>query len=150
MPTYEYRCVNGHEFEKFFRTMSTAKTELACPQCGALGVRFLSAGSGLVFKGSGFYLTDYGKNAHANRGDSSVSAQADGAGESASSESGGGKQSAEETRRQDSSVPASASGGKSPPRGDAKPSAAAAESGKSARKGEEKKSSAKRGAKSDS
>src|SRR5437016_6411560 len=97
MPTYEYRCVNGHEFEKFFRTMSTAKTELPCPRCGALGVRHLSVGSGLVFKGSGFYLTDYGKNAHANRGDSRVSAQADGAGESASPDSGGGKQSRQET-----------------------------------------------------
>ena len=78
MPTYEYRCVNGHEFEKFFRTMSTAKTELPCPQCGALGVRFLSAGSGLVFKGSGFYLADYGKNAHRNAAPSTTSGEGKG------------------------------------------------------------------------
>src|SRR5258707_14263055 len=112
MPAYGYRCANGHEFEKFFRTMSTAKTELPCPECGALGVRFLSVGSGLVFKGSGFYLTDYGKNAHANRGDSRASAQAAEASEAASRESGGGKQPAE-TKVQDSSVPASDTGEKS-------------------------------------
>ena len=69
MPTYEYRCANGHDFEKFFRTISASQPEVPCPQCGAVGVRQLSAGAGLLFKGSGFYLTDYGKNAHATRGD---------------------------------------------------------------------------------
>src|SRR5437867_12958335 len=44
--------------------MSTAPSEVKCPVCGALAERQLSGGGGLVFKGSGFYLTDYGKNAH--------------------------------------------------------------------------------------
>jgi len=64
MPTYEYRCPKGHEFERFYRTISAGEAELPCPECGAMATRQLSAGGGLVFKGSGFYLTDYGKNAH--------------------------------------------------------------------------------------
>ena len=64
MPTYEYRCPDGHEFEHFYRKISDAVSELPCPECGKLAVRRLTGGAGLVFKGSGFYLTDYGKNAH--------------------------------------------------------------------------------------
>lgn len=62
MPTYEYRCENGHDFEEFFLKISAAKSELPCPTCGSRGVRRLSAGGGLLFKGSGFYITDYGKD----------------------------------------------------------------------------------------
>ena len=64
MPTYEFRCPEGHEFERFYKTISTAPSEAKCPECGATSGRMMSAGAGLVFKGSGFYLTDYGKNAH--------------------------------------------------------------------------------------
>ncbi|HEU4988671.1 MAG TPA: zinc ribbon domain-containing protein [Gemmatimonadaceae bacterium] len=73
MPTYEYRCPNGHDFEKFYRTISASEVEVACPTCGATAVRRVSGGAGLLFKGSGFYLTDYGKNAHAKRGDAKPS-----------------------------------------------------------------------------
>lgn len=62
MPTYEYRCVNGHDFEEFYLRMSAAKFELPCPTCGLPGERRMSAGGGLLFKGSGFYITDYGKD----------------------------------------------------------------------------------------
>ena len=64
MPTYEFRCPDGHDFERFFRKISDATSELSCPTCGQMGTRQISAGGGLLFKGSGFYLTDYGKNAH--------------------------------------------------------------------------------------
>ena len=67
MPTYEYRCPNGHDFEKFYRSISTAATEVSCPTCGVIAARQMSAGAGLMFKGSGFYLTDYGKNAHGKK-----------------------------------------------------------------------------------
>ena len=68
MPTYDYRCPNGHDFERFVRKFSEAAAELECPVCGALATRRVSGGAGLVFKGSGFYLTDYGKNAHRKGG----------------------------------------------------------------------------------
>ena len=62
MPTYEFRCPKGHEFEKFYRSIGTAPSEVHCPECGMLAERQLSGGAGLVFKGSGFYITDYGKD----------------------------------------------------------------------------------------
>jgi len=57
MPTYEYRCENGHEFEAFQKMSDDALD--VCPECGAPAVRRISSGAGLVFKGSGFYHTDY-------------------------------------------------------------------------------------------
>ena len=63
MPTYEFRCPEGHEFEKFYRSIGGAEARAACPICGRLSERRMSA-AGFAFKGSGFYLTDYGKNAH--------------------------------------------------------------------------------------
>lgn len=62
MPTYEYRCPVGHDFEKFYRKISDAAAVVPCPQCGQVAERRLSAGAGLVFRGSGFYITDYGKD----------------------------------------------------------------------------------------
>jgi putative FmdB family regulatory protein len=62
MPTYEYRCPDGHDFEKFVRNISMASAELPCPVCGKIAERKIAAGAGLVFKGSGFYITDYGKD----------------------------------------------------------------------------------------
>lgn len=62
MPTYEYRCPEGHESEDFVLKISDAKPEIPCATCGAVASRRMSAGSGLLFKGSGFYITDYGKD----------------------------------------------------------------------------------------
>ena len=60
MPTYEYQCPEGHRFEKFQKM--TDKPRAKCPACGKPGARMISGGAGLVFKGSGFYITDYGKD----------------------------------------------------------------------------------------
>jgi putative FmdB family regulatory protein len=58
MPTYEYRCPEcGTDFEKFQKMSDEPVAE--CPACGAAAQRRLSAGAGLLFKGSGFYITDY-------------------------------------------------------------------------------------------
>lgn len=62
MPTYEYRCPKGHEFEHFFRTISSSESSMKCPECGEMAERRMSGGTGLLFKGSGFYITDYGKD----------------------------------------------------------------------------------------
>ena len=62
MPTYEFRCPDGHDFEKFYRSIGAAPPEVLCPTCGKVAARQLSAGGGLHFKGSGFYITDYGKD----------------------------------------------------------------------------------------
>jgi putative FmdB family regulatory protein len=59
MPTYEYACsACGHQFEEF--QSITAKPLTTCPQCKKKKVkRLISAGAGFIFKGSGFYITDY-------------------------------------------------------------------------------------------
>ncbi len=59
MPTYEYLCqACGHEFE-LFQSMS-ASVKRKCPDCGKLKLkRLIGIGSGVIFKGSGFYQTDY-------------------------------------------------------------------------------------------
>ncbi len=58
MPTYEYKCKAGHTFEQFFPQISNKK-RVKCPRCGKPAERLISGGAGLVFKGSGFYITDY-------------------------------------------------------------------------------------------
>jgi len=59
MPTYEYVCNNcQHEFEQF-QSMK-ARPIRKCPECGKLSLqRLIGAGAGIIFKGSGFYQTDY-------------------------------------------------------------------------------------------
>lgn len=60
MPTYEYACPEGHQFEVFQRISDRPRTK--CPVCGKTAQRLISGGAGLIFKGSGFYITDYGKD----------------------------------------------------------------------------------------
>ncbi|MBL7187707.1 MAG: zinc ribbon domain-containing protein [Phycisphaerae bacterium] len=59
MPTYEYVCEKcEHEFEQF--QSITAKASRKCPKCGKMKLqRLIGAGAGIIFKGSGFYQTDY-------------------------------------------------------------------------------------------
>jgi len=59
MPTYDYECAKcGHTFEKFQSIKAPAIRK--CPACGELTVRrLIGAGAGVIFKGSGFYQTDY-------------------------------------------------------------------------------------------
>lgn len=60
MPTYEYTCTAGHHFEAFQKISERPKSK--CPKCGKPAKRKISGGAGLVFKGTGFYITDYGKD----------------------------------------------------------------------------------------
>jgi putative FmdB family regulatory protein len=60
MPTYHYRCPKcGHEYDRLQKI--TAKTRVKCPECGTPGERVITGGGGFLFKGSGFYATDYKK-----------------------------------------------------------------------------------------
>ena len=61
MPTYEYACTKcGHAFEAF-QSMKDAPLK-QCPKCRKAGLkRLIGGGAGLIFKGSGFYITDYKK-----------------------------------------------------------------------------------------
>jgi putative FmdB family regulatory protein len=67
MPTYEYRCdACKHEFEKF--QSITSQPIKKCPKCGKNKVkRLISTGAGLIFKGSGFYITDYRDSGYAEK-----------------------------------------------------------------------------------
>lgn len=64
MPTYEYECTAcGHKFEKF-QSIKAAPIK-KCPECGKQKVkRLIGIGAGLLFKGSGFYITDYRSDAY--------------------------------------------------------------------------------------
>lgn len=58
MPTYQYKCVDCEfEFEEF-QSMSDDPLD-TCPECGGHVERLITGGAGFLFKGSGFYITDY-------------------------------------------------------------------------------------------
>jgi len=58
MPTYDYKCSQcGHTFDALQKFSDEPLRN--CPRCGGLVQRLISGGSGLIFKGSGFYITDY-------------------------------------------------------------------------------------------
>ena len=112
MPTYEFRCPMGHEFEQFYRSIGSAPSVVACPTCGKTAERQLSAGGGLVFKGSGFYITDYGKDGKKAQASSPPSSDA--------SKTGGGAEAAAKGE----SAPKTAPAGDSKASGDTKTPAA--------------------------
>jgi putative FmdB family regulatory protein len=66
VPTYEYECQKcGHRFEAF-QSMKDAPLS-RCPKCRGKVKRLISGGAGLIFKGSGFYLTDYRSDSYKKR-----------------------------------------------------------------------------------
>lgn len=105
MPTYEYRCPNGHAFDLFQKMSEEPGAE--CPECGAASERQLSAGAGFLFKGDGFYITDY-------RSDSYKKAAASDSGAAGASGAGGpaptGSSSSDSSSS--STPPSSSTGGK--------------------------------------
>lgn len=70
MPTYEYHCdACQYDFEKF-HSMKDAPIK-KCPECGKLKVRrLLGTGGGIIFKGTGFYQTDYKSSSKPSKNDS--------------------------------------------------------------------------------
>ena len=61
MPTYEFRCPDGTIIERSFK-ISEVPEQIPAPDGSGMAVRQISGGGALLFKGSGFYITDYGKD----------------------------------------------------------------------------------------
>lgn len=71
MPNYDYRCLScGHEYELF--QSITEKPSEKCPKCGKKVQRLIGGGSGVSFKGTGFYETDYKKSSGDSKGSCST------------------------------------------------------------------------------
>ena len=90
MPTYDYVCeACGHELEAFQRISD--KSLRKCPECGKLKLkRLIGAGAGLIFKGSGFYTTDYRSSDYKSQAEAEKKAASP---SDSSGDSGGGKDS---------------------------------------------------------
>lgn len=86
MPTYEYRC---EKCEKIFEVFQSMKDEplSTCTQefCGGKVKRLIGTGAGLIFKGSGFYITDYRSSGYKEAARKDSSANSGGSGSKASS-----------------------------------------------------------------
>lgn len=116
MPTYEYECSTCGTFEQFQRITEDPLSD--CPRCGSAVRRLISSGTGIIFKGSGFYSTDSrasgksgkdGKSDEAGKGDQAgkgkEASKADG--ESAGKDGSGGDKSKTDSKsetRADSSA----------------------------------------------
>ena len=83
MPTYEYECGTCGTFEQFQRITEDPLAD--CPRCGSGVRRLISSGTGIIFKGSGFYSTDSrnaGKGKESSKGDPESSGKDGSGGES--------------------------------------------------------------------
>jgi predicted nucleic acid-binding Zn ribbon protein len=78
MPTYEFQLPDGTIIERSFK-ISEVPDAIPNPNGEGTAVRIISGGAALLFKGSGFYLTDYGRNAHRTQGDAPKPATGGGA-----------------------------------------------------------------------
>ena len=72
MPTYEYKCTNCSYTFEYFQPM-TAEPLKECPECKGILRRIIGTGAGPIFKGSGFYQTDYKSNSSQNKNSSKPS-----------------------------------------------------------------------------
>jgi len=102
MPTYDYVCdACGHEFELFQTITESVKRK--CPDCGKLKLRRLfGTGAAVVFKGSGFYQTDYRSDSY-KKGEEKSKKAADGGSSDKSSEKSSGKGETKPKTKPDSS-----------------------------------------------
>ena len=78
MPTYEYQCQKCKKHHEAFQSI-TAKPLTKCPKCGGRLKRLLGRGSGFLFKGGGFYITDYRSKSYteAKKKDQPISTKSD-------------------------------------------------------------------------
>jgi len=91
MPTYEFRCPDGTIIERIFKISEVPET-IPVPNGEGVATRIISGGAALLFKGSGFYITDYGKDGKKDqRGSTGGESQSSGESKSESKPSGEGK-----------------------------------------------------------
>lgn len=102
MPTYDYVCdACEHKFELF--QSITAEPEKKCPECGKRKLRrLIGAGAGFVFKGSGFYQTDYRSESYKKRAEADKPASESKSSESKGSESKGSEGKTSESKGSES------------------------------------------------
>ena len=122
MPTYEFRCPDGTIIERVFK-ISEVPAEIPSPNGDGMAVRMISGGAALVFKGSGFYITDYGKDGKKDQRASSS--------EKSDSASAGDKSSSGDKGASGSSGSSSGTSSSSASSGDSKPAASSPPSPKS-------------------
>jgi putative FmdB family regulatory protein len=120
MPTYEYRCdACGHAFEQFQSIMADPVRK--CPKCKKLKVkRLIGMGAGLLFKGSGFYITDYRDQGYKDK---------------AKADSGTGETAKTETKATDASKPAADDSKPAAEKAETKPATPAKSDAKPKKKG---------------
>jgi putative FmdB family regulatory protein len=103
MPTYEYKCDKCDHLFEVYQSMKDDKLT-KCPECGKKSLRrLIGTGSGLIFKGSGFYLTDY-KNKPSEKKASSASGANTDSKSSGNSGSGKNESKTEDTKTTDSKI----------------------------------------------
>jgi putative FmdB family regulatory protein len=107
MPTYDYQCEKcGKTFEVFHGMSETPKVKCTKRGCAGTARKLIGAGSGLIFKGSGFYITDY-KNAKNGNGKGSE-AKAESTSESKTESKGESKGESKAASKSESKAPAKA------------------------------------------
>jgi putative FmdB family regulatory protein len=84
MPTYEYQCPSGHRFDLFQKMSDEPRAD--CPECGAEAQRIISGGAGFLFKGDGFYITDYRSDSYKKKASEETAPAAESAGKKDSSD----------------------------------------------------------------
>ncbi len=82
MPTYQFRCPDGSIVERIFKISEVPQT-IPVPDGEGVAVRMISGGAGLIFKGSGFYITDYGKDGKKDQREAATKAESKSEGSSA-------------------------------------------------------------------
>lgn len=106
MPTYDYRCTAcAHEFELFQSMRDPVKRK--CPECGRSALeRLIGTGAAILFKGSGFYETDYRSESYKKAADADKPAAAPASNTSETKDSGSGAKSAETGAKRTETGPA--------------------------------------------
>lgn len=89
MPTYDYECDNGHHFELFQSMKDEALTHCNQDQCTAKARRIIGPGAGFIFKGGGFYITDYRSKDYQQKAKSESGGAATGGKDAGGSATGG-------------------------------------------------------------